>query len=146
MEVSGFVLSGILTGLFLLGTVLVLARNRDWRAYSASGGGNGAIETLERVAGSPTTWIGGFLLLTFGLGFGTLVVVGGLAVPASVQGVAGGVMAGLVLAALAVYTFLGVYQSIRYRGLYRSQAVAAGVWVVATLAVGGLAVMLLTAG
>lgn len=146
MEVSAYLLSGVLTGLFLVGTVLVLSRNRKWRHYSPAGGVSDSGETIERVAEAPATWAVGFVLLAVGLGLGTLVVVGGLSVPAGVQGVASLVMAAVVLSVLAAYTFLGVYHAIRYRGLYRSQAVAAGVWVIATLMVGGIAVMLLTAG
>lgn len=146
MEASGYLLSGILTGLFLLATVLVLTRNRNWRHYSPAGGGPSAGETMERLAGSPTTWIAGFVLLALGLGLGALVVVGAIPVPEGVQGAATVAMAVVVLAVLAAYVFLGVYHSIRYRGLYRSQAAAAGIWIVATLAVAGIAVMLLTAG
>lgn len=146
MEASDYLLSGILTGLFLLGTVFVLARNRNWQHYSPAREASNVGETVERLAGSPSTWIAGFVLLTLGLGLGTLVVVGGLPVPEGVQGAATVAMAVVVLAVLAGYVFLGVYHSIRYRGLYRSQAAAAGIWIVATLAVAGIAVMLLTAG
>ena len=146
MQVSGYLLSGILTGLFLLGTIVALARNGDWRGYSPAGETSGGGETVGRVAASPATWIVGFLLLTLGLGLGALVVVGAVPVPAGVKGAATPVMVAALLATLGGYVFLGVYNSIRYRGLYRSHAAAAGIWVLATLAVMGVAVMLVTAG
>lgn len=143
---SGYLLSGVLTGLFLIGTIVILARNRDWRDYSPARDTRDRPATLQRVAASPTSWIAGFLLLALGLGLGALVVVGAVSVPAGLKGAAGPAMVAALLATLGGYVFLGVYNSIRYRGLYRSHAAAAGIWVLATLAVVGVAVMLVTAG
>lgn len=145
MEVSVYLLSGVLMGVFLLGTVALLTRSRRWRHYSPTNDGPDAGAALERLAEHPATWMVGFLALALGLGLGAVVFVGGFPVPEAIQSAAGTVMLVVVLAVFAGYTFLGVYHAIRYRGLYRSQAAAAGIWIVGVLAVAGIAVMLLTA-
>lgn len=146
MQVSVYPLSGLLMGVVLLATVVLLTRSRKWRRYSPTNEGPDAAAALERLAGHPATWVVGFLALALGLGLGAVAFVGGFPIPAAVQSAAGTAMLLVVLAVFAGYTFLGVYHAVRYRGLYRSQAAAAGIWIVGVLAVAGIAVMLLTAG
>lgn len=141
-----YIASALLTGLFLVGLVAALTRNRRWRSYAGDAGMSDVdtYATLRRMAGTPLAWTVAFLVLASVVGSGALAfVTGGL--PSGVSQGAGVAMAAVALSALCVYLFWGVYHSARYRGLKDAQAAAVGMWVFGTLLIVAIVLRLLTA-
>lgn len=89
---------------------------------------SGAVDRARRLAGSPTVWTLGFLLLAVGLGGVAVLVVSGAGLPAGGGEALVGVLAGVTGIAIAAYLFWGAYSAVRFRGLGSAQAVGAGLW------------------
>ncbi|WP_101298305.1 hypothetical protein [Halegenticoccus soli] len=144
MAQLAYFVSTVLMGLFLLAVAVSLARGGGWRQYRVDDR-RSTSDALARVAGSPTAWTVGFLLLVFVSAATAVLFVSGAGVPESIKGAVGFVLAGVGLSVLAAYLVFGIYRSARYRGLKSAQAAAASVWVLGLLFV--LAVVLkLTVG
>lgn len=145
-----YIASGLLTGLFLVGLVVALARARQWKSYtqavSGPGRGESALAMFSEMARTPLAWTVAFLLLVFGAGAGAIAFVTGPSLPPVVSQGAGVGIAAVSLSLLGVYLFWGVYHSARYRGLKSAQAAAVGLWLFGILLVAAIVLQLVTAG
>ncbi|WP_158059223.1 hypothetical protein [Halorussus halophilus] len=146
MAALPYLVSTVVMGVVLLGVWLVVARVRNWEQYAlpATVSPDGTESRAVRTAKMPTTWIVGFLLVTFVAGGGAILLVSDVGSSLAASPV---VLFSAVFALLITgYLLWGVYHSVRVRGLGSAQAALAGVWTLGMLFLGAVVLTLVTGG
>lgn len=132
------VVATAVTGLVFLAVALFMIRGREWRSYEFSFGREreSPADVIARWATSPTTLVGGFLVLVLGTALLSMAAIG--AIPISVPPMAA------VAAAIGVLFIVGVVVGTYgfLRSLDRSTAEAS---FVSILVLGGLSLAFLSA-
>lgn len=146
MAALSYLVSTLVMGVVLLGVWLVVARARHWEHYTlpATVSADAEGSRVTRAAQTPTTWIVGFLLVTFLAGGATILLVSDVGASLALGPVV--VVSAIFAVMLIGYLLWGVYHSVRVRGLGSAQAALAGVWTLGMLFLGAVVVTLVMGG
>lgn len=121
----------LLTGLFLLVIVAVIAGIRNWqRETPAPDEGPGLV---SRALGSPLVWTAAFAALSLGIAGLAVLFVGGTSVPEVNRDAVGLALFLSVLLVIAGYLGVGIYSAAHSRGMKSAQAAAISSVVLGTL-------------
>lgn len=145
-----YLASALITGLFLLAVVAVVARNERWRVYDSSSDEeplprlDALIDGSTKWGRNPWSWTLLFVLLTAGLTASVLLYVGGGPVPEGSQRIVGLVIAGFFLLLVSGFLFVGMYIMAKSKGRSNAWGVAEGIFALGVVFIGAIVLTLLT--
>lgn len=127
MALGGYVLSGILMGVFLLVVGFAFAWLLPWERYTPD------VETatgaLTKAVRSPASWMAAFVVLVIVFGGGAIMFVSGQGIPEGAQQTVGMALAGLFGILVVAFGFWGLYAASRSRGAKSAQALGTSFFV-----------------
>ena len=127
MALAGYVLSGILMGIFLLVVGFAFALLLPWERYTPTA--ETAAGAVSRAVHNPASWMATFVVLMLVFGGGAILFVSGQGLPEGAQQTLGMALAGLFGVLVVGFGFWGIYAASRSRGAKSAQALGASFFV-----------------
>lgn len=147
-----YLVSALVTGLFLVATATALGRSRWLRRYSPDRG-RAKVQSartgrppMPRSPAGSAAWLLGLLVVAVALGAGVVLSAGGTGGVGALGSGPEAALALLLAGTLGSYLFWGVYHAACGRGWNRAQAAALSAWVFGVLLVVAIVVRLVTGG